>query len=99
MLVFVAALTSISSLRFFTILLVGRLPWIIGSAAVGSTIPTQQYTVTIIISVIAVVGFILGYIYKDKLMNLFSKAEHTKEALELEETIKTNERDERDETN
>lgn len=29
MLVFVAALTSISSLRFFTILLVGRLPWII----------------------------------------------------------------------
>ncbi|MDN4604977.1 TVP38/TMEM64 family protein [Paenibacillus sp. F6_3S_P_1C] len=78
MLVFVAALTSMSSLRFFTILLVGRLPWIIASAAVGSTIHMQQYTIAIIISVIAVVGFVLGYMYRDKLMNLFSKVEKTK---------------------
>ncbi|WP_098742071.1 TVP38/TMEM64 family protein [Paenibacillus sp. EZ-K15] len=78
MLVFVAALTSMSSLRFFTILLVGRLPWIIASAAVGSTIHMQQYSIAIIISVIAVIGFVLGYIYKDKLMNLFSKVEKSK---------------------
>lgn len=77
MLVFVAALTSISSLRFFTILLVGRLPWIIASAAVGSNLHMQQYTIAIVISVIAVIGFIFGYIYKDKLMNLFSKADKT----------------------
>ena len=80
MLVFVAALTSMSSLRFFTILLVGRLPWIIASAAVGSTIHMQQYSIAIIISVIAVIGFVLGYIYKDKLMNLFSKVEKSKGA-------------------
>lgn len=78
MLVFVAALTSMSSLRFFTILLVGRLPWIIASAAVGSTIHMQQYSIAIIICVIAVIGFVLGYIYKDKWMNLFSKVEKTK---------------------
>ncbi|MBU5354679.1 TVP38/TMEM64 family protein [Paenibacillus silvae] len=89
MLVFVAALTSISSLRFFTILLVARLPWIIGSAALGSTIQTQQYTVAIIISVIAVIGFVLGYIYKDKLMNLFSKAEQTNEIPKMDKTIHT----------
>lgn len=35
MLVFVAALTSISSFRFFTILIVGRLPWIIASLCCG----------------------------------------------------------------
>lgn len=91
MLVFVAALTSISSLRFFTVLLVGRLPWIIASAAVGSNLQTQQYTIAIIISVIAVVGFILGYIYKDKLMNLFSKADKTHEIIETKETKETRE--------
>ncbi|PYE47633.1 TVP38/TMEM64 family protein [Paenibacillus barcinonensis] len=102
MLVFVAALTSISSLRFFTILLVGRLPWIIGSAAVGSTIQTQQYTVAIIISVIAVIGFVLGYIYKDKLINLFSRAEHANKTPKMEEIIEaveTKEAKENKETN
>ncbi|WP_068785710.1 TVP38/TMEM64 family protein [Paenibacillus phocaensis] len=68
LLVFVAALTSMSSFRFFLILIVGRLPWIIASAAVGSTIQMQQYSIAIIISVIAVIGFVLGYIYKDKIM-------------------------------
>ncbi|MCK6077517.1 TVP38/TMEM64 family protein [Paenibacillus silvae] len=89
MLVFVAALTSISSLRFFIILLVARLPWIIASAALGSTIQTQQYTIAIIISVIAVIGFVLGYIYKDKLVNLFSKAEQANETPKLDKTIHT----------
>lgn len=94
MLVFVAALTSISSLRFFTILLIGRLPWIIASAALGSNLHMQQYTIAIIISVIAVVGFIFGYIYKDKLMNLFSKADKTNaanEIIQINETSETKE--------
>lgn len=67
-----------SSLRFFTILIVGRLPWIIASAALGSTIHMQQYSIAIIISVIAVIGFILGYIYKDKMMDRFSNVKKTK---------------------
>lgn len=75
-LVYVAALTSIGSLRFFIILLVARLPWIIGSVAVGSTIHLEQYGSAIIISVISVVAFIFGYIYKDKLVQIFSKTEN-----------------------
>ncbi|UPK44745.1 TVP38/TMEM64 family protein [Paenibacillus pabuli] len=78
MLVFVAALTSISSFRFFTILIVGRLPWIIASAAVGSTIHMQQYTIAIMISVIAVIGFVLGYIYREQLAGFFSRSDRTK---------------------
>lgn len=78
MLVFVAALTSIPSFRFFTILIVGRLPWIIASAAVGSTIHMQQYTIAIMISVIAVIGFVLGYMYREKLVGLFSRSDRTK---------------------
>lgn len=75
-LVYVAALTSIGSLRFFIILLVARLPWIIGSVAVGSTLHLEQYGSAIIISVISVVAFVLGYIYKDKLVQIFSKTEN-----------------------
>ncbi|MBT2282450.1 TVP38/TMEM64 family protein [Paenibacillus polymyxa] len=78
MLVFVAALTSMSSLRFFTILIVGRLPWIIASAAIGSTIHMQQYTIAIMISVVAVIGFVLGYIYREKLVGLFSRSDRAK---------------------
>lgn len=78
LLVFVAALTSMGSFRFFLILIVGRLPWIIASAAVGSTIQMQQYSIAIIITVIAVIGFVLGYIYKDKLIKWFSAVEKTK---------------------
>lgn len=74
-LVYVAALTPIGSLRFFIILLVARLPWIIGSVAVGSTIHLEQYGSAILISVISVVAFIFGYIYKDKLVQVFSKKE------------------------
>ncbi|MGF6356264.1 putative membrane protein YdjX (TVP38/TMEM64 family) [Paenibacillus sp. 4624] len=99
MLVFVAALTSISSLRFFTILLVGRLPWIIASAAVGSNLHMQQYTIAIIISVIAVVGFIFGYIYKDKLINLFSKADKTNQTNETTEVSEIKEINETKEVN
>ncbi|WP_339239548.1 TVP38/TMEM64 family protein [Paenibacillus sp. FSL R5-0517] len=78
MLVFVAALTSIRSFKFFMILIIGRLPWIIASAAVGSTIHMQQYTIAISISVIAVIGFVLGYIYRDKLVGLFSRSDRTR---------------------
>jgi ABC-type long-subunit fatty acid transport system fused permease/ATPase subunit len=63
-------------LRFFIILLVARLPWIIGSVAVGSTIHLEQYGSAIIISVISVIAFIFGYIYKDKLVQIFSKTEN-----------------------
>ncbi|SEP22938.1 TVP38/TMEM64 family protein [Paenibacillus sp. OK076] len=54
------------------------LPWIIASAAVGSTIHMQQYTIAIMISVIAVIGFVLGYMYREKLVGLFSRSDRTK---------------------
>ncbi|OAB40892.1 TVP38/TMEM64 family protein [Paenibacillus glacialis] len=73
LLIYVAGLTLIKPLRFFGILLVGRLPWLVASVSVGSNIYQKDYTSTIIISVIAVLGFILGLIYKDKIINKFYK--------------------------
>jgi len=72
LLIYLAGLTSIKPLKFFGILLVGRLPWLIASVSIGSNIYQKNYTSTIIISVIALLGFILGLLYKNKLINKFS---------------------------
>lgn len=73
LLVYVAALTPIRAVRFFTLLLVGRLPWIIASVAVGSTIHLEQYGTTIVLSILSAIAFILGYIYRDKLITLYTR--------------------------
>ncbi|MCU6795587.1 TVP38/TMEM64 family protein [Paenibacillus sp. WQ 127069] len=79
LLVFVAALTPIGSLRFFTLLLVGRLPWIVASVVVGTTIHQEQYGVAVIITLISIVAFMIGYFYKNKWIELFSKSEKKEE--------------------
>lgn len=71
-LIYVAGLTTIKPLNFFGILIVGRLPWLLASVSVGSSFFQKNYTSTIIISIIAVLAFILGLIFKDKLINKFS---------------------------
>ncbi|MCE3200377.1 TVP38/TMEM64 family protein [Paenibacillus sonchi] len=70
-LVYIAGLTPMKPLRLFGILLAGRLPWLIASVAVGANIYQKNYTSTIILSVLAVVAFVLGLIYKDKLIHRF----------------------------
>lgn len=71
-LIYVAGLTTIKPLKFFGILIVSRLPWLLASVSVGASVFEKNYSSTIIISVIAGLAFILGLIYKDKLINKFS---------------------------
>lgn len=71
-LIYVAGLTIIKPLKFFGILIVSRLPWLLASVCVGASVFEKNYVSTIIISVIAGLAFILGLIYKDKLINKFS---------------------------
>ncbi|EGD48840.1 hypothetical protein Cpap_3264 [Ruminiclostridium papyrosolvens DSM 2782] len=71
-LIYVAGLTTIKPLKFFGILIVSRLPWLLASVSVGASVFEKNYMSTIIISVIAGLAFILGLIYKDKLVNKFS---------------------------
>ncbi|AZK45650.1 TVP38/TMEM64 family protein [Paenibacillus lentus] len=70
--IYAAGLTSIKPLRFFVILLVARFPWLIASVSIGSNIYQKNYLSTIIISGVAGLAFILGLIYKDKLINKLS---------------------------
>ena len=69
-LVYIAGLTPIHPLIFFLIITVARMPAMIGSSYVGAKIETSEYQIAIIVSVIASVLFILGVIYKDKIITL-----------------------------
>lgn len=73
--IYVSGLTKIKSLRFFTILVLSRLPWIIISASVGSNINAGNYILTIIISIIAITIFLLGIIYKENIIKKLSKTD------------------------
>ena len=72
MFIYAAGLTTMKPLRFFTILLFARLPWLLASVSVGANIYDKNYGPTIVISVISVVAFVLGLIYKDKLIDKLS---------------------------
>lgn len=70
--IYVAGLTKIKPATFFTILLVARFPWILASVSIGSNLYEQNYLPTIIISAVSLLAFVLGLIYKDKLIYLLS---------------------------
>ncbi|GIO37430.1 hypothetical protein J41TS12_22910 [Paenibacillus antibioticophila] len=69
MFIYAAGLTPIKPLKFFTILLVARFPWLLASVSIGSNIYHKNYVATVAIVIVAVTAFLLGIIYKDKLIN------------------------------
>ncbi|MEK3761569.1 VTT domain-containing protein [Paenibacillus sp. FSL R7-0337] len=72
MFIYAAGLTTMKPLRFFMILLIARFPWLLASVSVGANIYDKNYGPTIVISAISVLAFILGLIYKDKLIDKLS---------------------------
>ncbi|WP_346912217.1 VTT domain-containing protein, partial [Clostridium sp.] len=75
-LIYVAGLTPINPLKFFGILLISRFPWLLASVSIGSNLHYGNYISTIIVSLIALVSFIWGICYKDKLISKFSKSSY-----------------------
>lgn len=71
-LIYLAGLTKIKPYKFFLVLLAGRLPWLLASVSVGANLYQKNYTLTIIISVIALLGALLGLLFKDKVIYKFS---------------------------
>ncbi len=77
--IYAAGLTNIKPFRFFTILLVARFPWLLASVSIGANIYQKNYISTIVISVVSVLGFIFGLIYKDRIINKLSKFRKSKQ--------------------
>lgn len=78
MFIYAAGLTTMKPLRFFMILLIARFPWLLASVSVGANIYDKNYGPTIVISAISVIAFILGLIYKDKLIHRLSSFKGSK---------------------
>lgn len=78
-LIYVAGLTPIKPLKFFGILFISRFPWLLASVGIGSNIHYGNYMSTIVISLIALILFVLGIIYKDKFINKFSQVNQINE--------------------
>ncbi len=70
--IYAAGLTTIKPLKFFSILIIARFPWLLASVSIGSNIYHKNYVSTAIISGVSVLAFALGLIYKDKLTNKLS---------------------------
>lgn len=82
-LIYVAGLTPIRPLKFFGILLASRFPWLLASVSIGSNLHYGNYISTIIVSLIALISFILGMLYKDKLINRISHDKNVQESYKV----------------
>lgn len=72
MFIYAAGLTTIKPLKFFSILLIARFPWLLASVSIGSNIYHKNYLSTVILSGVSLLAFVLGLIYKDRLINKLS---------------------------
>jgi len=68
-LTYIAGLTPIKPIRFFVISLIARFPAIVGSSYFGAHIGAKDKTVVIIISIIAIVLFVLGVLFQNKIID------------------------------
>lgn len=72
-LVYIAGLTPIKPVLFFMIILIARLPAMIGSAFIGARIESGDYTVVIVVAASAGVLFLIGLIFKDKIIDFIHR--------------------------
>lgn len=72
-LTYIAGLTPVKPLRFFTAVTIARFPALLASSVIGANIERENYIVAIIISVLAIVLFLAGVLLKDKIIHKMHK--------------------------
>jgi uncharacterized membrane protein YdjX (TVP38/TMEM64 family) len=70
---YIAGITPIKPLTFFTIITIGRFPALLASSYIGSNTQKGNYGIVIILSVAALILFIAGLLFKDKILEKISK--------------------------
>jgi uncharacterized membrane protein YdjX (TVP38/TMEM64 family) len=78
-LTYIAGLTPVKPLRFFLIISIARLPALVGSSYIGENIQTQNFIPVIIVGAIAVILFISGVIFQEKIINFIHKLTNKEE--------------------
>jgi uncharacterized membrane protein YdjX (TVP38/TMEM64 family) len=72
-LTYIAGLTPIKPVRFLVMCMVARFPGIFGSCYIGANLQSHHYITVIVVSGIAVILFILGVIFQDRIVNYLHK--------------------------
>jgi len=67
-LAYFAGITPVSYLKFIFISMFARLPAIVFSAYIGANIEQKNYTTALTVSVIAGIAFLIGFIYRDRII-------------------------------
>ncbi len=67
-LTYIAGLTPVRNLKFFAIIMTARLPGIFISSIIGQHMYSGNYLVVIIVSAVAVLLFLAGWLFKDKII-------------------------------
>ena len=68
-LTYIAGLTPIKPLRFLLLTGVARFPGVFGSCYIGAKLESHNYLNVIVVSAVAVILFILGIIFQEKIVN------------------------------
>lgn len=71
---YAAGLSNIKIKPFLIVSLVGRTPAMMGSLLIGHQLMEGYYTGAIIVGVLAVILFVLGLIFKDRIIRIFNRA-------------------------
>ena len=67
-LAYFAGITPVSYLKFIFVSMFARLPAIVFSAYIGANIEQKNYTTALTVSVIAGIAFLIGFIYRDRII-------------------------------
>ncbi len=72
-LTYIAGLTPIKTLKFLLITTLARFPGLLGSAYIGANLQEKHYSSVIIVSAAAVVLFVVGVIFRDRIIDLVGR--------------------------
>jgi len=75
-LVYIAGLTPMKPFRFLLIATIARFPGLLGSAYIGSNLQKKHYLPVTVISVAALVLFVIGLLSKDKIIDKIHNLRH-----------------------
>ncbi len=68
-LTYIAGITPVKPLKFFIIILIGRLPALLASSYIGHNTQKGNYVLVIVLSVAALILFVVGLLLKDKIID------------------------------
>jgi Uncharacterized conserved protein len=77
-LVYICGLTPVKPLQFFIIVIIARIPAMIGASFIGANIQRENYYTAIIISIISCILFIVGFVFKNRIISVMRKIFSTK---------------------